>query len=430
MPLLHLIFLLSLLGIDGPSPNLSPALDKYFGTKDPDERAKLAAGIADNHRLEQVLSAMPNHDFWTSDPTATGPLPEPYLRFELASGRTITVKLEFPKNYEASSPLPLILIFDVDDFRPSAYQLEQKEICENSLCAVLSDPVGGQFHTDPEAAADLPRLLRMVRQRVRIDTKRVFVLGKGSGAYHAWVAALMYPSEFSGLIAVNGVSQIPYPEQSLPLLLPNLRTVPFLSAWNVNSAILSPTPVATVNQAIADFAGAAGMTFETVTLAVLPDGELPIPQKMLATALSRPRKLSKTVAMWFRFLPQGNLGWLRATELGSPPWQDDQISIVATSDVDRNDFILQTLKEKLFSLSGRIEGQKIVIETHRLEGIELRLSPTQVDLEAPITVEINGRVRFDGLLKPSVQDILESAYESWEFQDLVYARKHFSIHSK
>jgi hypothetical protein len=240
----------------------------------------------------------------------------------------------------------------------------------------------------------------------------------------------LYPHEFAGLIVVSGIPKIPYPEQSYPLLLPNLRTVPFLSVWFVDTVTEQPSAVAAVNQAIADFGAAAGMSFDTVTLAANPGGEFTIPQRVMDAVVSRPRVIPKSCALWFRFLPQGKLGWIRATELGDQVWRDDQISIVATSDADRNEFILQTLKEKLFSMSGRIEGQKIIIGTHRLEGIELRLSPSQLNLGEPVTVEINGRVRFEGLLKPTVVDLLESAYEDWDFKNLVHVRKHFSIHTK
>jgi hypothetical protein len=134
--------------------------------------------------------------------------------------------------------------------------------------------------------------------------------------------------------------------------------------------------------------------------------------------------------MWLRYLPQGNAGWLRATELAGDVWDDEQISIAVTASADRDDFITQTFKQKLFYLSGHIDGQTITIETKRIEGIELRLSPAQVDFSKSVVIVINGRKRFEGLLEPSIKDLLESAYEDWDFQHPAHWRKSFTISAK
>jgi hypothetical protein len=188
--------------------------------------------------------------------------------------------------------------------------------------------------------------------------------------------------------------------------------------------------VPAVNKAIADFAQVAGLAFETATLAQNPSGVTPIPQRVIATATSKALQPQSRVEIWFRYLPQGNGNWLRATDLDGDVWDDEQISIAVTASADRDEFITETLKQKLFYISGRIDGQNITVDTKRVAAIELRLSPEQVDFSRPVTIQVNGRKRFEGVLEPSIKDLLESAYEDWDFQHPVHFRKTFSINAK
>ena len=294
----------------------------------------------------------------------------------------------------------------------------------------VGTPVGGSFRLPTMAAGDLPALLRDIRRRIHTDTDRIYIIGEEDGADAAWIAAIMYSNPFAGIIAISGFPRIPYPEQSYALLLPNLRGTPFLSIWTDDPKGQAPSPVSAVNRAIVDFALAAGLPFETATLAEVQSGVATIPQRVIAAATSKPRQPQSRVQHWFRYLPQGNAGWLRATDLAGDVWDDEQISIAVTASANRDEFITETIKQKLFYISGRIDGQTINVDTKRVGGIELRLSPEQVDFSQPVTVFINGRNRFEGMLEPSIKGLLESAYEDWDFQHPVYFRKTFSINAK
>jgi hypothetical protein len=108
-------------------------------------------------------------------------------------------------------------------------------------------------------------------------------------------------------------------------------------------------------------------------------------------------------------------------------WEDDQLSIVPSPATDGDRFITDTIAEKLAFVGGHINGQTITIETRRCGGVELRLGPGQVNFTQPIVIVCNGRKRFEGLIRPSITDLLESAYEDWFFRHPVYARKTFAI---
>jgi hypothetical protein len=138
-------------------------------------------------------------------------------------------------------------------------------------------------------------------------------------------------------------------------------------------------------------------------------------------------KPGRPVSHWFRYPAQGDVGWLRVVKTYGDVWTQDQLSIAVSPATDRDAFITDVLKEKLFHLGGRIEGQTTHIETKRIAEVELRLFEGMVDFAKPITVMINGRKRREGLVKPSISTLLEFAYEEWDFQRILYAGISFPI---
>lgn len=409
-----------------PTPStLKMQLESYFQIPKVADRFNAVAEIAETHRIQEIVAELTRLELW---PNASN-LNE--WTIVLPSGQSVNVLVKLSLGYKPTEPAPLIIAMSRGSEPVGNAFLKLMGNSEsNHILIALNQHVGGSFHQSVLAAGDLTTLLRELRRRIHIDLDHVYLLCEGGGADAAWVAAIMYPNPFAGVIAVSGIPRIPYPEQSYALLLPNLRGTPFLSIWTDDAPGQGPSPVPAANNAIADFALAAGLPFETATLAHNPSGVTPIPERVIASAISRVRKPQSRVDLWFRYLPQGNAGWLRATDLAGDVWTDEQISIAVTAKEDRDAFITETLKQKLFYISGHIDGQSITIETKRIAAIELRLSPEQVDFSKPVTIVVNGRNRFEGLLEPSIKDLLECAYEDWDFQHPVYTRKSFTINAR
>ncbi len=148
----------------------------------------------------------------------------------------------------------------------------------------------------------------------------------------------------------------------------------------------------------------------------------------LSAFISRSRAApGQPITHWFRYPAQGDVGWLRALKAYGDVWTEDQLSIVVNPTADRDAFVTDVLKDKLFYIAGHVDGQTITIETKRVAEIELRLYDGMVDFGRPITVIINGRKRHEAVVKPNIGTLLESAYEEWEFQRLVFVKLIFSI---
>ncbi len=403
-------------------PSLKTQLETYFRAPKANDRAKLAAQIAEGHLLKEIVDELPSLELWPAQQKGFEQHLTGEWKIELPSGQSVNASFTLPREYDPTKPVPLVVEFATPNEVPPS------ERATSIGAWVVLKSVGASFHQPVNGAGDLSAALREIRRRVRVDVDRVFLYGQRTGADAAWVAAMMYPQEFACVIAISGYPRLPYPEQSYALLLPNLRGTPFLSIWTDDPT--GQDSVSVVNKAIADFALAAGLHFESATLAPNKSGKSSIPSRVIESATAKKRLPQASVGKWFRYLPQGNAGWLRATDLGGDIWNDEQISIAVTAKEDRDEFVTETLKEKLFFISGKIEGQTITVETKRIAAIELRLSPEQVDLMQPVILIINGRQRFDGLLEPSIKDLLELAYEDWDFQHPVYVRKTFTINAK
>lgn len=413
-------------------PSLRELVETYYRCGDSRGRSQAASAIvsAAEDDIDKVAAELRNIQLWTDQPSAGT------WTIRLPSGDDIEVLFRLPQGYKPNQKLPVIVAMPLRGV-PTRDALDRaiKSVGQpgtDHAWVMPAKPVGGSFHQRVAVGGDLPALMREIRRRIRVDCERVYLFGIGDGGDAAWMTAIMYSSEFAGVMVAGGYPRIQYPQQAYTLFLPNLRDLPVLALWNGPGAPgHSKTFASTVfNRAIAEYAKRSSLRITGVELT--DDwgtfGLFRKAEREIAGILSERRPDAPFIVQkWFRIPEQGDCGWLRATEIAGDVWEDDQLSIVPAPTTDGDRFITDTIAEKSAFVGGRIDGQTLRIETRRCGGVELRLSPEHVDFEKPITIVCNGRKRFEGLIRPSVSDLLESAYEDWDFQHPVYARKTFAI---
>ncbi len=311
---------------------------------------------------------------------------------------------------------------------------------EHSFVVALDKPVAHTFHQHPAAGDDLRKIMRELRRRFRLDTDRVFLFGYGEGGAGTWNVAMFHPQFSAGAVIVASHPRLPYPEQLVPLLLPNLGGLPVLSVFeDAEEPTAGPDvlPAAIYNRAIVQFGEQHGLSLRGLETSFRPmetaqqADDLPssaaIERDVLPVAQHRRPPPGGDVSRWFRYPSQGDLGWVRATKWHAEPWVGEQVSIAPGAGTDRDEFITAFFKENLFRLAGRIEGQIITLETKGIAEVEVVFYEGMVDLTRPITVTINGRKRHEAIIKPSIETLLEEAYADWEFQRVAVARLVFTI---
>ncbi|UCE61136.1 MAG: hypothetical protein JSU63_05170 [Phycisphaerales bacterium] len=409
---------------------LAAQVELFFHTENAGTRSRIAATIAEASRsdFQAVARAVAEVSLWSELPAARNVVP-----LESAAFGTVDVVVSLPDGYDPSQRYPLLVCVPGEpDSADEALALA--EVCldkavEGFVKVSPQHPFDSPLGESPPAAADLPAFLRHLRKLIHTDTNRIFLFGAGHGGDSAWLVAIAYPDCFAGLITLSAYPRWPYPRQTLPLALKNLTHLPVLTAWQV-VADRDKTPrqvkVAAFNSGIAEFAKRAGLPITGLALAEGVSLELPQPQ--LAAILNHKRvESTQPVSHWFRCPAQGRSGWIRQTKQAGEVWDVRQLSILSSPSSDHDRFVREVFEENLAYIGGRIDGQIINVDTRRCARVELLLPATALDWSKPVTIRCNGRKRYEGLLRPSIETMLEAAYEQWEFQCPVAVRKAFSI---
>jgi len=421
-----------------PPPTLDALVDQYFRSDDAKARTKLATSIEKTAggSIQAVAAALRRVMLWEPMPAGDD------ITLLMPSAKLVNAKYRGLIDPDPAPPQGLVICMPDKDEEADTNLTINRAIAVlgpayyNSCGLVaLSHSIAGSFHQPPAAADDLRWIVRELRRRIHLDTDRLYLFGFREGGKAAWTASLFQPDLFAGVIVVASHPKLPFPRQVYPLLLPNLKDVPLAvikpAANGPNAA--PPSVMGAHLDAIVQLAGQTSLPIRRVTVPFHEGeyGTLPrwdAAKDELANVRDKARtKPGRAVSHWFRYPAQGDVGWLRAVKTYGDVWTEDQLSIAVGPTTDRDAFIADIIREKLFYLGGRVEGQTIHIETKRIADVEVRLFEGMVDFANPITILINGRKRHEGVVKPSVPALLESAHEEWEFQRMLFAKLPFSI---
>ena len=414
---------------------LNESVEAYFRSTDEGDRQKLARRIDDaaEGSIERVAEAIRGVTLWSEIPT------EGAFDVDLGPDRAASLTYRTPEEYDPDRTWPVV-VFLADQGTPPSAALDSTQTAlgapvDNFVQLAVGPSLGHTFHGSSEAASDFRMCLREARRRIHIDSDRVFLFGNGSSGDAAWLTAIANPGLVSGLIVISGYPPLPYPEQFYPVVLENLRHLPVLTVWEtddtagtVDSLATRHRRVAEHNLAIVEFA--RRMSLPIVGLALAPDGahRPKLPARAIANVLGHRRPpFGSPASQWFRYPGEGDLGWLRQTRFKGDVWDAEQLSILATPGMRRDEYITRVLNDKMASIGGRIESQMVTIETRGCARVELLLTEESLDFARPVTVICNGRTRHRRPVHPSIPVLLETAFENWEFERLVFARVSFSI---
>lgn len=411
---------------------LSEMVEAFFRADHAERRDALMAEIENvsGGSIEIVAKAVRRVQLWPKIPEIHG-----VFSFKSAAAGTVQTAYQLPPGYDPKHRYPTVLCMSDESTSAPASLASAGAVLGDALDEfVLIAPkrrLSGWFHKNSSAAVDLPALMREVRRRFHIDTDRVFLFGVEAGGDAAWLAAIMHSDLFAGVIVFSAYPRVPYPAQAYPFLLENLRQLAVLTVWTGagdTQATNRQEAVGAHNRAIAALSKTALLPIASVEL---PSDTLPAlkpPDAQLVNILSRRRVThAHSVAHWFRYPAQGHARWLTQTKFMGDVWEAEQISILASSSADRDEFIADVLKQKLAYLGGRIDGQTITIKTRACARIKLLLPEGIVNLAKPLTVSCNGIKRFEGIAHPSIRTLLEDSYARWEFQRPAVVELSFSI---
>lgn len=402
-----------------PNGAIKESVEKFLTCTSPDTRNDLLKQIEEDADgdVAAIARALAQAQVWPKLP-AGGDIIE-RMNGDVGGGR---LSYRLPDKYDPARSYPAVLcvsggagdskeVFDAATWLLGARLDEYVLIHANGLDerSAWQDDLGNR----------LAKVLHEASIRVHLDRDRVFLFGDESGADSAWSIALLYPHLFAGAVVVNGFPSLPYASQTYPFLLANLRSLPFVAVDHANGSRKAQIRL----QGMLALAGDTALPLSVARVSAQSTS----PHPKIVALLDRRRSPGSTVSHWFRYRSQGRAGWLRQTQFSGDIWRAETLSIVASPSVDRNKFIADTIKGKLAYLGGRIEGQNLTVETRRCASIDVELGDGLIDWDQPITIVINGKKRFEGVVKPSVRTLLETAFENRDFARPVLARLSFSV---
>ena len=413
--------------------SLDDLLKRYLETDAAGRRSTILLQIervADGS-CRDVSDALRKLDLWSAPAFHRG-------MFDLAlvgkrTPDTVRVAYRLPPDYDSKRAYPLIFCLpDTESDATETIRRARKQFDGKADRMILVCPTHapwGKFHRDTGELVRLATILRATRRRFHIDNDRIYLFGDGRGGEASWLTALMHGESFAAAMTLRSYPPVPYAEQVYPFLLTNLQNLPVYSIWEAPTSEMQQRRtgvVALYNRRIHFFSKQLGLAFHGIEQ---PRDVHGLKDLAMATEfLSLKRKLnSPRLTRWFRYSDQADAGWVSGIRTGDGLWTDSQLAILPGLTTDRSHYVSSLIQSKLGLIELRLEAQTISIKTQHVRRLELRLSHERLDLDRPITVLINGRVRHERIVRESIRTLLQYAFGTWTFEHLPTANLSFAI---
>jgi len=416
---------------------LDAALVAYFQADSPAARAGLAAGVAAMPGITVDVVAQRLHQLplWPAAPPG-----RTSFDMEGKPGERRAVWVRVPPDYDPAQAWPVMIALHGTHGRAEhmldfAVSLLGRQ-ADRMIVAAPQGQLGDWHHTEEAADVDQPiRVLRRLRRRYHVDSDRVFLAGYSLGAHRTCTTSAMFADQLAGALPLAGSAVgLPLRDKLWDRFLPNWRHLPVLLVWgevDTKGPTGEEAPgggIAGLNQRLARMAQARKLPLTAIELPGVGHRGVVPPADRLAELLGWQRQhYPRPVSHWFRFPNQGHAYWLKLIEFVGEPWTDQRIQVRIQPGQDADEALLLEMRRRLAKLEGTIDGQRITVRAKRAKVLEVLLHDELVDLDRPITIKLNGRMAFKGLVERRVETLLELAAEDWDLDRVFPARVRIAV---
>jgi predicted esterase len=381
--------------VDSEPASLSHLINEYVETSDGDKAHVLLAEILKNPQadVETVEAILKNGHDYTIQPVGLQPSVPLHVR-----GRAFRYGLHVPLSYQPATSYALVICLHGAGFTGDAYlERWQTRLDDGYIVACPTLPQGNWWTR--EAADVVLATLREVESRYHIDLNRIFLTGMSNGGIGVYLIGSHYAPMFAGLAPMaSGLDDVLLP------FLENLRQTPI---YLIHGTLDQVMPVQ-LSRTIAQELTRLGYPFtyrehdRTHPVAgghYFPREELPDLVAWFGTHRRNPFPKRLTVVRDATHLFP--FGWVRIDAT-------DRIAAFSDNLVDRRD---DAIKNRVYAtLDAEIVGpNRIEIRTQRVKRYSLFLNQGLIDLSKPITVVTNGRIDYEGMVRPSIATLLHEA---------------------
>ncbi len=331
----------------------------------------------------------------------------------LARDRKVRVKVRLPDGYAPDRRYPLIVFLHGSwtAYDKARNFWEGTAGTDAIVAAVDSNRAkidGAGWNHYPEIGSVLSAV-REMKLRYAVDPARVFLFGHSNGVGGIFRIAAFWPDGFAGIAAFSSVMTAGLPEERIPLSNWGARPVfQWQGAKDENGTSL-------VDRGRA-FSGWLKEKGFNLTYLEDPEGTHRMTVEGIragwdalrgSNAPRNPRAVScrspvTTTAIGLAEPAPG----LAHTRPGRCHW-------LAASVIEKPADTGKDAPPPMYAMKGTVDGNAVSIETRGVREIRLFLNDALVDLDAPVTVTVNGRAVFSGPVPRSLAtlaaDILERA---------------------
>lgn len=379
---------------EGGAERLPTLVFGYLDTEDSGDAERLLHAVQQHPEasIERVVRIIETERIYDSQPIGT--LSDERIDVQ---GQRYGLALSIPLTYQPSKGYGLIVCLHGAGFSGDAYlERWQARLGEDYILACPTYPAGAWFTRRAEDV--VLSTIRHVRRRYHIDPDRIFLTGMSNGGIGAWLIGMHHAPLFAGLAPMaSGLDHVLMP------FLANLRNMPVYIIHGAKDQVM---PVA-LSRSIARELTALGYPHvyrehqgehPIAGGHYFPREELPALVTWLDHQRRDPLPARLTVVREAsHFQP---FGWVRLDVT-------DPIAAFSDDLVDKQD---QRITQREYArLEASISGNRIEVNTERVQRYSLFLNDRLIDPAKPITVVTNGRHSFEGTLGSSLETLLRQA---------------------
>ena len=418
------------------SPNEADLLVKlktYFETEDRAREAELVREIEanpayDRQKLGQWLHGM---NLWRSFKPGTQE-----IKVDVGHGQTRRITLRIPAGYKPGKPWPLIYAMHPSGGTGPAYLSSLlRDLGRDADMYIIAAPT--HYHqtvidAPPPFTQEHPIMLRAIRQRVHVDSDRIYVMGRSLGGYTAWTMAILHADLFAASIPISATYSLPIDVEGLwQAMASNFNHLPILHIWGGRDGLTVPGfegrnrntgGMSQINRIFSKKIKDWGLKVDDHMVPGGGHGGYRMPHVKIERMLQETRvHFPKKVHIRFRHLHQASAYWLEGNTWQGPAWDRPGIKIKPEKGENRAQANGRVILPLLGELRGSIQGQVIQIKQRHLSEVTLWLGDGMINWDLPVTVKTGDKPLFQGQLKPSLATCLARAKATMDFNRLCWA---------
>ena len=413
--------------------DLNDLLRRHFTAKTTAERVTVLKEILAVEGLTpaRLAEAIKRLKLWKKPQTGEY---ETSLRLRKAKGSEMALWVRVPETYDPDKAWPLVIALHGQGGKAEHMLRLTAQLlgsAANQFIIAAPQDLGPLGLTQPPDIVSRPRyLLVALRHTFHVDSDRVYLMGYSQGSHDAWMAAVMYPDCWAGIVPLATNLQLVGGDLLYEEVLPNTQNLAILFCWGRGDTLTAegkPHPTggnAAACRQMSAVIGALGFKhFEAVELEGVGHLGVEPPADRLAALLSQQRlHYPNHVRQTFRLPDQSDAYWIGAEELQGEPLPDGVLSIPVPSDEDPQTVKRKWLTDRLGLVEGDCRSQSINIVARRTPRVVLSLSDELLDLDKPVKIMRGKKKLFEGKIERDMAVMLTEAARGWDFARLPVAR--------